>query len=86
MAIQVYSDTRTLSLAATASGTLTHGLARTPHWILGTAKFATTKLNSAKAVPYFSCKAGSASVSVFNRGQSAETWTVTTQYLHSLIQ
>ena len=77
-------DSRSLAVAGTASGTFTHGLARVPHIVYAMASHATSSL--ATNFPYLAATWDSASVTVFNRGTVAETWTILTQFCHSIIQ
>jgi len=87
MPIGTYVDTRTISCAATASSTITHGLSNAPHIIIGTAKFNSSGfVSSSTGYPYFSAKGDSASVSVWNRGLTAETWSVSSIFLHTIIR
>jgi len=87
MPIGTFFTTATLALAATASGTLTHGLATTPHAVWGTAKLGSAAHASASlASPYLTLAANSASVSAYNRGQIAETWTIHALFAHSIIK
>lgn len=83
MPIGTYVDTRTISVAATTSGTLTHGLSQAPHMVWAAAKGNRIDISSTQ-FPYFSVLANSASLTVFNRGVAAETWTVCSWFIHTL--
>lgn len=86
MAIGSFIDTKTLSLGSTISGSLTHGLSVSPHMVWATPKRVNTALTSNRVGPYFSASMNSASISVFNRSQQPETWTVCAAFFHSQIQ
>lgn len=77
-------DTRTVAAAATASGTFAHGLGGTPHFVWAVAVYATAELRT--SIPYFAAQMDSASVTFFNRGAVAETFSVYSMRLHSIIQ
>lgn len=85
MPIGTFIDTRTLSVTGTASGSITHGLSTSPHMVWATAKRRNAAFTTGYQ-PYFTASFNSASVSVFNRGRSNETWTVCSAFLHSLIR
>ena len=75
-----------ITSAATGSSTLAHGLSQSPHMVWGVARFRSTVWGTNSLMPYFTAKADSASVTVFNRGESAETFSVFSVFLHSLIR
>lgn len=77
-------DTRTVALAATASTGFAHSLGAAPDMVWGAASFATGSLST--NFPYFCASADSASVSVQNRGTTAETFSVYSMRAHSVIR
>lgn len=79
-----FIDVRTVAAAATASGTFTHGLPATPDVVFAAAVYATTSL--ATEFPYFCATMGAASVTYFNRGKVAETFSVVSPVFHSIIR
>lgn len=83
--VGTFTDTRTIAAAATASGGFAHGIAAgTPHMVWACASYATASLST--NFPYFAASKDSASVTFYNRGLTAETYSVYTQYLHSIQQ
>lgn len=77
-------DTRTVAAAATASGTFTHGIGLAPHIVFAVPVYATGSLST--TFPYFAAQMDSASVTFFNRGTVAETFSVHAIRLHTIIQ
>ena len=86
MPIGTFIATNTITIDATGSSTLAHGLSQSPHMVWGVARFRSTVWGTNSLMPYFTAKADSASVTVFNRGESAETFSVFSVFLHSLIR
>ena len=86
MPIGTFTQTATATVAATASTTLTHGLSNAPHMVWGVARFRSTVFTTASTLPYFCAKADSASITAFNRGELAETYSVYAIFLHSIVR
>ncbi len=82
--VGTFTETRTVAAAATASAAYAHSLGATPHMVWAVASYATASLST--NFPYFAAQADSASVTYFNRGTAAETFSVFSQRLHSIIQ
>lgn len=82
--IGTFVDTRTVAAAATASAGFAHSLGAAPHMVWAVASYATASLST--NYPYFAAQADSASVTYYNRGTVAETFSVFTQRLHSIAQ
>lgn len=85
MPIGTFMTTQTVSIAATSSTTLTHALSTTPHLVWATLR-SNVGNQSSSSVPYIALAANSASLTVWNRGQIAATWTVAAAFFHSTIQ
>lgn len=86
MPLGTFIATATISLAATASGTLTHGLSTTPDMVWATMR-SNLGAQSSSAVPLLGIGfANSASITCWNRGQRCASWTVCAAYFHSVIR
>lgn len=79
-----YVDIRTVAAAATASAGFAHALPGTPHMVWGVPAYAAGTLTT--EFPYFAAQMDSASVTYFNRGKTAETYSVNSFYLHTEIR
>lgn len=86
MPIGTFIYTGTAEITSLASTTLTHGLATTPH-LVWLQERATSAASIASAGPAWTGVAfGSASVSVYNKGPIAATYTVAAAFFHSEIR
>ena len=91
MPIGTFISTFTVSLAATESTALAHSLSASPDFVWATPKHTSASLNSSS--PFLTagdrtvgCNAHTQSVTLYNRGQVAGTWTVCVARFWSAIQ
>ena len=84
-------STFTVSLGATESTVIAHSLSASPDFVWATPKHTSASLNSSS--PFFTagdrtvaCNAHTQSVTLYNRGQVAGTWTVMVARMHSVIR
>mgnify|MGYP001592944234 CR=1 FL=1 len=86
MPLGTFITTATISLAATASTTLTHGLSTTPDMVWATMR-SNFAAQSSSAVPLLGLGyANSASITCWNRGQRCASWTIAAAFFHSSIR
>ena len=87
MPLGTFITTATVRLCATGSSTMTHGLGAAPDFVWATQKQNALSLTNSQNVGF--CAGGlanTASITVFNRGRLAGTWTVCMARFHSIIK
>ena len=87
MPLGTFITTATVSLAATTSTTMTTGLSASVDFVWATLKHTFNNVtNSNQAIFAAGGLINTASITVFNRGQTAATWTVCMARYHSIIR
>ena len=88
MPLGTFITTATVALAASAYDSVTHGLSTTPDMIWATLRSTgVDRDQTSSAVPIFAARGrNSASLTCYNHGQSAGTWTFCAAYFHSVIR
>lgn len=87
MPLGTFITTATVSLGQSESSTMTHGLSAAPDFVWATQKHTSANVTNSNT-PVFTAGglASTASVTVYNRGMGAGTWTVCMARFHSIIR
>jgi hypothetical protein len=92
MPLRTFISTFTVSLAATTSSSIAHSLSASPDYVWATQKHTVANITNTN-YPVFcagdrtvGCNAHTQSVTVYNKGQIAGTWTVAVARFHSIIR
>lgn len=87
MPLGTFITTATVGLAATSYDSVTHGLSTTPDMIWATLKGTNHGDITSSATPVFAATGGnSASLTCYNLGLNAGTWTWCAAFFHSIIR
>lgn len=87
MPLGTFITTATVSLGATESSTITHGLSAAPDFVWATQKHTTANVTSSNTLQF--CAGGmasTASITVYNRGLGVGTFTVCIARFHSVVR